>query len=329
MRRAWLTLLVLAAPGALVANENGFPPTVGSAFGMSGFVDDGGIRANGMGLDRFQGYSAIALFQDWNAGLVAPPRQVQAPQDEPAAPAAPATYTVARGDSLWEIAEKLCGDGNRWRELHEANRDRVPNPNRLEVGEELVNPCGGQAAPRTDVPAAGAGSPGDATAGDPPGTPGVETSSGGGDVPLPDRRPDPPPPGDEGFGTGFVTHRPLPKGSHSLYRNYWKKRGKRRHKGIDMPAPAGTPISSVADGVVTAAYKSDTYGWVVFIKHANGMESRYAHMARRPAVRQGQRVSGGQYLGPVGSTGRSTGNHLHFEIRKHGAPVNPLHYCNY
>lgn len=96
-----------------------------------------------------------------------------------------------------------------------------------------------------------------------------------------------------------------------------------RHNGIDIPAPRGTPIYATADGVVGRAQVLGGYGNYVDINHGNGIETRYGHMSRY-SVRAGQQVKKGDVIGYVGSTGRSTGNHLHYEVRLDGTPVNPM-----
>lgn len=98
------------------------------------------------------------------------------------------------------------------------------------------------------------------------------------------------------------------------------------HAGIDIAAPAGTPVYAAASGVVTfAGYNSGGYGKLVIIDHGNGQETYYAHNSSI-YVNVGQRVSKGQQIAGVGSTGNSTGNHLHFEIRNYGSPINPYSY---
>lgn len=94
------------------------------------------------------------------------------------------------------------------------------------------------------------------------------------------------------------------------------------HYGVDIGAPRGTPIRAVRDGVVTRSERAGSYGNVVFVDHGNGLETRYAH-ADELLVRPGARVEAGQVLATVGSTGRSTGPHLHFEVRKDGVAVDP------
>lgn len=94
------------------------------------------------------------------------------------------------------------------------------------------------------------------------------------------------------------------------------------HAGIDLGAPTGTPIGAAAAGTVTFAGVRGGYGNLVIVDHGDGTESRYAHQATI-AVREGQRVTPGALLGTVGSTGMSTGPHLHFELRRDGQPVDP------
>lgn len=101
--------------------------------------------------------------------------------------------------------------------------------------------------------------------------------------------------------------------------------GTRSHKGIDLAAPTGTPIFATADGVVGKAEWFSSYGMYVSIDHGGQLETRYAHMSRI-AVGAGERVRKGDVIGYVGSTGRSTGPHLHYEVRVAGTAVNPVPY---
>lgn len=97
------------------------------------------------------------------------------------------------------------------------------------------------------------------------------------------------------------------------------------HSGVDFAAPRGTPIYAAGNGTVDYAARMGSYGNFVRIKHANGYQTAYAHMngfAR--GIRKGTRVRQGQVIGYVGTTGRSTGPHLHYEIVVHGKKVNPL-----
>jgi murein DD-endopeptidase MepM/ murein hydrolase activator NlpD len=97
----------------------------------------------------------------------------------------------------------------------------------------------------------------------------------------------------------------------------------RRHLGVDYAAPTGTPVRSVGDGVVDFAGRQGGYGNVVQIRHTNDRSTLYAHLSRID-VRQGQRIEQGMRIGAVGSTGWSTGPHLHFEFRVDGAHQDPL-----
>lgn len=97
----------------------------------------------------------------------------------------------------------------------------------------------------------------------------------------------------------------------------------RMHTGVDISAPSGANLVAVGSGVVISAGVRGGYGNCVMIDHGDGLVSVYAHMSRI-TVRVGQRLSTGQSIGAVGSTGLSTGPHLHFEIRVNGNPVNPL-----
>ena len=100
----------------------------------------------------------------------------------------------------------------------------------------------------------------------------------------------------------------------------------RMHSGIDFTAPIGTPLYATGDGVIERLKgKMSGYGKVVVIDHGYGYESLYAHMSKI-IVKPGEKVKRGQVIGYVGNTGRSTGPHCHYEIRKNGAPVNPVHY---
>jgi murein DD-endopeptidase MepM/ murein hydrolase activator NlpD len=96
------------------------------------------------------------------------------------------------------------------------------------------------------------------------------------------------------------------------------------HPGIDLAAPYGTPVYATADGtVLRAGWNSGGYGNLVEIDHGRGIVTRYGHMSKI-LVRAGQKVTRGQEVGEVGSTGRSTGNHLHYEVRIDNSPVNPI-----
>jgi murein DD-endopeptidase MepM/ murein hydrolase activator NlpD len=96
----------------------------------------------------------------------------------------------------------------------------------------------------------------------------------------------------------------------------------RMHKGLDIAAPYGAPILAAIDGVVASAGRNAGYGNFVKLVHAGGLASGYGHMSRI-AVRGGQRVRQGQVIGYIGSTGLSTGPHLHWEVWRNGQSINP------
>lgn len=97
------------------------------------------------------------------------------------------------------------------------------------------------------------------------------------------------------------------------------------HKGLDIAAKTGTPIKAVADGTVRFAGVMGGYGNLIIISHGNNVETYYGHCSKL-YVKQGQKVNAGDLIGAVGSTGNSTGSHLHFEIRLNGVYVNPQQY---
>lgn len=101
--------------------------------------------------------------------------------------------------------------------------------------------------------------------------------------------------------------------------------GRRGHKGIDLASPIGTPIRATADGVISRADWFSSYGLFVSIEHGGDIQTRYGHMSRLN-VAAGQAVKKGDIIGYVGTTGRSTGPHLHYEVRISGAAVNPVPY---
>ena len=117
-----------------------------------------------------------------------------------------------------------------------------------------------------------------------------------------------------GYISSYFGGRPDPFSGHSAY-----------HTGIDIAAPTGTPVTAVAEGMVTFAGTRSGYGDVVEIDHGNGYMTRYAHNSAIVA-QPGQRVHVGDVIAKAGSTGRSTGSHVHFEVWYDGRVVNPLAY---
>jgi murein DD-endopeptidase MepM/ murein hydrolase activator NlpD len=101
--------------------------------------------------------------------------------------------------------------------------------------------------------------------------------------------------------------------------------GLRKHTGIDLAAPTGTPVYATADGMVSRADWYSSYGLYISLEHGASLQTRYAHLSRL-AVASGDVVKKGDLIGYVGSTGRSTGPHLHYEVRVDGVAVNPIPY---
>ena len=115
------------------------------------------------------------------------------------------------------------------------------------------------------------------------------------------------------------------KSSNFGYRIHPIKHTKRLHAGVDLAAPGGSPIVAAMSGRVILARAGSGYGNYIIVDHGNGYATLYAHCSKL-LVKKGQRVSRGQQIAKVGSTGASTGNHLHFEVRVKGTPVNPAPY---
>ena len=104
---------------------------------------------------------------------------------------------------------------------------------------------------------------------------------------------------------------------------YKNNRGTHRHTGVDLKTKPNDPIYAVADGVVTMSKNYSGYGKCIILKHADGTETLYAHNSKN-YVKEGEKVRGGQKIALTGKTGRATTEHLHFEVRKNGKPVNPM-----
>ena len=115
----------------------------------------------------------------------------------------------------------------------------------------------------------------------------------------------------------FVPY-PIPIGDPILGYN-------RMHRGVDFAAPTGTPIYAAGDGVLVMAGRNGSYGNYIEIRHNSEFNTAYAHLSRlAKGVERGSRVRQGQVIGYVGSTGRSTGPHLHYEVKQNGKQINPM-----
>ena len=101
--------------------------------------------------------------------------------------------------------------------------------------------------------------------------------------------------------------------------------GRRAHKGVDLAEPVGSPVYATADGMVSRADWFSSYGLFISLEHGGNIQTRYGHLSRLN-VAAGQAVHKGDLIGYVGTTGRSTGPHLHYEVRIAGVAVNPIPY---
>ena len=140
-------------------------------------------------------------------------------------------------------------------------------------------------------------------------------------APVAKPAPPPPPP------PAFVFDAPLPgrviNSPFGLRQMPWEENG-RLHEGVDIAAPAGAPVHVATDGVVMRSGVSSTYGRFVEVAHKDGFRTLYAHLGRDAGLKRGTFVKRGTTVAYVGDSGRSTGSHLHFELRnKAGKPLNP------
>lgn len=117
----------------------------------------------------------------------------------------------------------------------------------------------------------------------------------------------------------------MPVKSAFRYTSGFGRRWGRMHEGVDMAGPVGTPIYATGDGVVIFAGRQSGYGNLIKIQHELGVETRFGHLSRI-GVKKGQRVSQGERIGDMGNTGRSTGPHVHYEVRMKGRAVDPMSF---
>jgi murein DD-endopeptidase MepM/ murein hydrolase activator NlpD len=119
---------------------------------------------------------------------------------------------------------------------------------------------------------------------------------------------------------GYVTD------GFGMRRNPFNGEGREVHEGLDIAVDFGTPVTATADGLVIYAAPHAGYGNLVIVYHSNGITTRYGHLSQI-SVEAGQRVKRSDQIGNAGSTGRSTGPHVHYEIRENDQPVDPLRYA--
>ncbi|MEU3776099.1 transglycosylase family protein [Streptomyces sp. NPDC032472] len=275
----------------------------------------------------------------------------------PAAPRAtdttvlPNPYVVAPGDSLSSIAVSRHVEGG-WQALYETNRATVgSNPNLIFPGQRLTlritaaPPAPGQnpeKPPRTAEPVKPVEPAAEKPAAEKPAEkqadkPAEKPAPKAEDKPAP--KPEKPKPAPEPAGkqasapqqqtapsSGFVA--PVDAGIGTAYHVSGSSWSSGHHTGVDFPVATGTSVKAVGPGTVVSAGWAGAYGYQVVIRHADGRYSQYAHLSAL-TVKDGQQVSGGQRIGRSGSTGNTTGPHLHFEMRTapgYGSDIDPLKY---
>ncbi|MFC8621744.1 LysM peptidoglycan-binding domain-containing M23 family metallopeptidase [Streptomyces anulatus] len=245
-----------------------------------------------------------------------------APATAPAASkAAPTTYAVVSGDYLAKIAAEHQLKGG-WEKLYQDNRSTVgENPSLIHPGMKLTLGAKGSApaeksaapkkaeqAPKAAPKKADPAPKADTVSADDSGS---STQTGS----------------SEATGSGWSA--PLASANVTTqYRASGASWSSGYHTGSDFQAASGTPVLAIGPGTVVSAGNSGSYGNEVVIKHEDGMYSQYAHQSSLN-VSVGQTVTGGQQIGLSGSTGNSTGPHLHFEVRtgpSYGSDVDPIAY---
>ncbi len=211
-------------------------------------------------------------------------------------------YTVVRGDSLSEIADAQRVKGG-WRGLYTANRKAIgPDPDLIVPGQRLKL-RGQDTTTDTTTTRTGGGS---AT---------EKAASGTQET-------------EEKATTSRSLVSPVNAGPGTPYRKTGSSWSKGYHTGVDFAVPTGTSVKAVSAGKVVTAGWGGSFGYQVVIRHSDGRYTQYAHLSAI-SVKSGQTVGGGQRIGRSGSTGNSTGPHLHFEVRTgpgFGTDIDPVAY---
>ncbi|MFJ4782164.1 transglycosylase family protein [Streptomyces sp. NPDC088794] len=215
-------------------------------------------------------------------------------------------YTVVRGDSLSEIAETEHVPGG-WQRLYAANRRTVgSDPDLIMPGQRLD--LRAKATPKTHTTASTATETKKKTS--------TETEE------KVEKKT------EEKAGTRHSLVAPVNAATGTQYHATGSSWSKGYHTGVDFPVPTGTPVKAVGAGKVVTAGWGGSFGYQVVLRHADGRYTQYAHLSAI-SVRAGQSVGEGQRLGRSGSTGNTTGPHLHFEVRTgpgFGTDIDPLAY---
>ncbi|MFI8275761.1 transglycosylase family protein [Streptomyces sp. NPDC085929] len=269
--------------------------------------------------------------------------QVQVQEAKPAAPQTttprptgtsvlPNPYVVAPGDSLSAIATSQHVEGG-WQALYETNRATVGgNPNLIFPGQRLTLRITAAPAPPTAPPAQNPEKPPRTAEPVKPVEPNAQKPAG-----KPAEKPAAKPAEKPAPAAASVQQKPASGGfvapvdaaaigtSYHVAGSSWSSG---YHTGVDFPVATGTSVKAVGPGEVVSAGWAGAYGYQVVIRHADGRYSQYAHLSAL-GVKGGQQVSGGQRIGRSGSTGNTTGPHLHFEMRTspgYGSDIDPLKY---
>ncbi|WP_327373114.1 LysM peptidoglycan-binding domain-containing M23 family metallopeptidase [Streptomyces sp. NBC_01216] len=259
------------------------------------------------------------------AAPAAAPRQAvtaaatQAPAAAPAAKAKPRTYSVVPGDYLSKIAAEHHLAGG-WKKLYADNRQVVgENPSLILPGMKLT--LGAKSTAKAPAPKAAAKAAAKKSSAGSAETRGTRSAERTAVEAAPAA-----PQSSRASSSGWVA--PVGGGISTPYRASGSMWSSGYHTGVDFIASSGTSVKAVGPGTVYSAGWSGAYGNEVVIRHADGTYSQYAHLSSL-SVSAGQTVTGGQQVGLSGSTGNSTGPHLHFEIRttpSYGSDIDPLAY---
>ncbi|MEV7993713.1 M23 family metallopeptidase [Streptomyces sp. NPDC086077] len=239
------------------------------------------------------------------------------------------TYSVRVGDYLSKIAEEQNVSGG-WQRLYEDNREAVgENPSLIHPGLKLA--IGEKAAASADKPASSSSDSGSAESSAAKTSQSSDESEPAAEVPesAAAEAPAAAQAADSAASTGFTA--PVDgAGIGTAYRVAGSMWSSGYHTGVDFAAASGTPLKAVGEGTVVSAGWAGSYGNQVVIKLADGYYAQYAHLSSL-SVAGGQTVTAGQQIGLSGSTGNSTGPHLHFEIRTtpdYGSDVDPVAYLS-
>lgn len=230
-------------------------------------------------------------------------RDVQ-PQNTPQSQAGTAEmYTVVRGDTLSGIAGSREVQGG-WRQLYNANRKAIgADPDMIVPGQRLSLSTKAPDKPASPTPVSNPTAPA-----------------------KPEKKEEPAE--SKPRESARTLTAPVDAGAGTAYRATGSSWSKGYHTGVDFPVPTGTSVKAVAAGQVVTSGWGGSFGYQVVIKHADGRYSQYAHLSAI-SVKDGQKVVSGQRIGRSGSTGNSSGPHLHFEVRtgpEFGSDIDPVAY---